>query len=309
MLHAQGFEAWGADIRGSVDNFPGKEYVPCDLQDERSVTLLLDEVQPDCVIHLAAQSSAGISFGEPLRTIRGNVLPVLYILDFLRTRSLKTRLLAVGSADEYGPVPPEAMPLVESRAGNPVNPYALSKVIQAQCCTSYASLYGVDVVITRSFNHTGPGQTDTFVLPSFARQIAEIEAGLRPPVMEVGDLEVRRDFLDVRDVAGAYAALIERGRKGEIYNVCSGRAYRLRDLLDQIIKIAGIEVEVRTAKGRLRPVDTPELRGDNGKIIRDTSWEPKIPMEETLSSLVAHWREIVGGRNETVARRPTGGDR
>jgi GDP-4-dehydro-6-deoxy-D-mannose reductase len=299
MLHARGFEAWGADIKGSVDNFPGREYVPCDLQDERAVTVLLDEIQPDYILHLAAQSSAGISFAEPLRTIRSNVLPILYILDFLRTRSLKTRLLAVGSADEYGPVDPEVMPLVESRTPNPVNPYALSKVMQAECCKSYASLYEVDVVITRSFNHTGAGQTDTFVLPSFARQVAEIEAELRPPVIEVGDLEVRRDFLDVRDVGAAYIALLEEGHKGEIYNVCSARAYRLRDLLDQIIDIAGVKVEIRVSSDRLRPVDTPELRGDNGKIIKDTAWEPKIAMKDTLSALVDHWRQVVGRANAT----------
>jgi GDP-4-dehydro-6-deoxy-D-mannose reductase len=272
------------------------------LQDGRAVTVLLDEIQPDYIVHLAAQSSAGVSFSEPLRTIRSNVLPILYILDFLRTRSLKTRLLAVGSADEYGPVARDAMPLVENRAPNPVNPYALSKVMQAECCKSYASLYEVDVVITRSFNHTGAGQTDTFVLPSFARQVAEIEAGLRPPVIEVGDLEVLRDFLDVRDVGAAYIALLEKGRKGEIYNVCSGRAYRLRDLLDQIIDIAGVQVEVRVSSERLRPVDTPELRGDNGKIVRDTAWEPQISMKDTLSALVAHWRQVIGKGN--TAGRP-----
>lgn len=297
MLHARGFETWGADVKDSTEEFPGKEYIPCDLQDENAVAALLDKIRPEYIIHLAAQSSAGVSFGEPLRTIRSNVLPILHILDFLRTRSLKTRLLAVGSADEYGPVSQDAMPLVESRAPNPVNPYALSKVMQAECCKSYAALYEVDVVITRSFNHTGAGQTDTFVLPSFARQVAEIGAGLRHPVIEVGNLDVRRDFLDVRDVGAAYIALLEKGRKGEIYNVCSGRAYRLHDLLDQIIQIAGTKVEVRVSADRLRPVDTPELRGDNGKITRDTGWEPKISMKDTLSTLVAHWREMIGKAN------------
>jgi GDP-4-dehydro-6-deoxy-D-mannose reductase len=297
LLHARGFETWGTDIRAGGENFPAKQYVPCDLLNQNSVNDLLDEVQPDCIIHLAAQSSAGISFDEPLQTIRSNVFPILYILDFLRTRSTDTRMLAVGSADEYGPVSEDAMPLVESRALNPVNPYSLSKVMQEQCCKSYASLYDLDVVTTRSFNHTGAGQTDTFVLPSFARQVAEIEAGMRPPVIEVGNLEVRRDFLDVKDVGAAYIALIEKGRKGEVYNVCSGEAYSLQDLLDQIIEIAGVNVEVRMSDDRLRPVDTMELRGDNGKLTRDTAWEPKISMKDTLSSLVAHWREIVRKAN------------
>ncbi|MFH1756089.1 MAG: GDP-mannose 4,6-dehydratase [Candidatus Latescibacterota bacterium] len=297
MLHAKGYQVWGTDIMDGGAVFPGDAYLPCDLQDEQAVNVLLDEVHPDCIIHLAAQSSARVSFDEPLPTIRNNVLPVLYILDCLRSRSLKTRLLAVGSADEYGPVPEKAMPLIETRAANPVNPYALSKVMQSDSCRSYASLYGVDVVITRSFNHTGPRQTDTFVLPSFARQVAEIEAGMRPPVLEVGNLEVRRDFLDVTDVVAAYIALLEKGQKGEIYNVCSGVAHSLQDLLDQLILIAGVHVEVRISDQRLRPVDTPELRGDHGKLTRDTAWQPRISMHDMLSSLLAYWRGMIRKAN------------
>jgi GDP-4-dehydro-6-deoxy-D-mannose reductase len=300
-LKAGGYEVWGTDIKGSIKNFPGSQYVPSDLQDERAVTLLLDEVKPDAIIHLAAQASARVSFDEPLRTVRNNLLPGLYILDFLRRKSLQTRLLVVGSAEEYGPLPAGEMPLQETLAAHPVNPYALSKTLQHLCSRSYAELYGMDVVITRSFNHTGPGQTDTFVLGSFARQIAEIEAGLKPAVIEVGNLEVKRDFLDVRDVADAYLALMEKGRPGEVYNVCSGTAFSLGDLLDQLVQISGVDIEIKVASERLRPVDTPELRGDHSKITTDTGWRPAIPTEHTLRSLLDSWRDKVKeSQNEKI---------
>ncbi len=294
MLQARGYEAWGTDLKGGVDEFPGKAYVPCDLQDERAVTHLLDEVHPGGVVHLAAQSSAGISFGEPLETIRNNVLPALHILEFLRIRSSETRLLVIGSAEEYGPVGAEDLPLAEDHPTCPVSPYALSKMIQGACSKSYASLYGVDIILTRSFNHSGRGQSDTFVLGSFARQIAEIEMGLREPVIEVGNLDVQRDFMDVRDASAAYIALLEKGRSGEVYNVCTGRAYRLRELLDTLCRIAGIDIEKRVARGRLRPLDTLELRGDPSKIEGETGWKAGIPIEETLGELLDYWRARIG---------------
>ncbi len=295
LLQSRGYEVWGTDIRDSQKDFPGKECVIGDLLDERTVTLLLDVADPDAIIHLAGQSSARLSFDEPHRTIRSNILPCLYILDLLRTRSLRTRLLAVGSAEEYGPLDAGAMPIKEDCPTHPVSPYALSKAMQNECCRSYHSLYNVDVIITRSFNHTGPGQTDTFVLGSIARQIAEIEEGLREPVIEIGNLEVRRDFLDVRDVGEAYLSLLEKGKSGEVYNVCSGKAYNLHELLDQLCRFASMDVELRVTKDRLRPVDTPELRGDPGKIHGDTGWAPRIPIEKTLQALLDHWRESIRG--------------
>jgi GDP-4-dehydro-6-deoxy-D-mannose reductase len=295
-LQARGYEVWGTDIKGGLGDFPGKQYVPCDLLDERAVTLLLDEVKPDTILHLAAQSSARVSFDEPLWTIRNNLMPGLYILDFLRRKSLHSRLLVVGSAEEYGPQGEGRKLLVETMPAHPVNPYALSKTLQHQCARSYAELYGVEVVITRSFNHTGQGQSDTFVLGSFARQIAEIEAGLKPPYIEVGNLEVKRDFLDVRDVVEAYIALLEKGRPGEVYNVCSGRVYGLGDLLGRLIRMSGIDIEIRVAPERLRPVDTTELRGDPTRIKADTGWQPVVPIDQTLRSLLDSWREMIEER-------------
>jgi GDP-4-dehydro-6-deoxy-D-mannose reductase len=298
MLRDEGFEVWGLDKKSAMGSFPGKEYIPFDLSEGKSIGRLLSDVKPSFIIHLAAQSSAGQSIHEPLRTIRSNILPTLYIMDAMRSRSLSARLLAIGSAEEYGPVEGEGVRLKETQASNPVNPYALSKVLQNQCCRSYAALYNVDVVITRSFNHTGPGQEEIFVLPSFTRQIIEIKRGLRPPVIEVGDLDVKRDFLDVRDAARAYIALMREGKRGEVYNVCAGTSYNLKTLLDSLCERAGITVDVQVKEERIRPVDTRELLGDNSKIKSDTGWEPKIPIEETLESLLRFWEKEIGSSAE-----------
>jgi GDP-4-dehydro-6-deoxy-D-mannose reductase len=293
MLHEGGWTTWGVDRRQTLEEFAGEEYVACDLQDEIAVERVLDRVRPEFIVHLAAQSSAGRSFAEPALTIRNNVIPVLNILDYVRKRQANTRLLAVGSADIYGPVEEDILPLQENRSPNPVNAYALSKSLQEQCCRQYASLYEIDVVATRSFNHTGHGQTEVFVLSSFAKQIVEIKKGLREPVVEVGNTEVRRDFLDVTDVCRAYLALLEKGRRGEVYNVCSGTSHSVRELLETLCRLADVKLRTDVKDNRLRATDIRELRGDNSKIKADTGWTPEIPLEDTLQSLLDYWdREI-----------------
>jgi GDP-4-dehydro-6-deoxy-D-mannose reductase len=292
-LGSDGLDVWGTDVRDSVHGNSPSRYRCRDLTDEKAVSVLLDEAQPDAIIHLAAQSSAGKSFSEPAATIRNNVLPVLHILEYLRTNNAAAKLLAVGSADVYGPVKPDDLPLVETRIPNPVNPYSLSKTFQEQICAQYASLHGVDVVMTRSFNHTGRGQRDVFVLPSFARQIAQIKLGNQDPVVAVGNVDVRRDFSDVHDVVQAYLALLRKGRCGEIYNVCSGKSHSLRELLEKTAELAGVRIEIKIEADRVRPVDMEELRGDPAKITGHTGWSAKIPIETTLESLLGFWFEKI----------------
>lgn len=290
LVHG-GFEVWGAD-RVSDDRFTGKRQLAVDLTDETTVGAMLEQARPAFIVHLAAQASVKRSFDRPVETILNNTLPILHILDRLRSEPVSCRLLVIGSADEYGPVATaDALPLREDDAVNPGNPYAMAKSIQNLYCKGYAALYGLDVVVTRSFNHTGAGQPDAFVLSSFARQVAEIKLGRRDPVIEVGNLEVKRDFLDVSDVCEAYVALLHKGKRGETYNVCSGQSFRLRDLLDQLCEVAGMEVEIAVDPDRLRPLDTPELRGDPAKIQSDTGWEPRIPIGDTLHSLVRYWEQ------------------
>jgi GDP-4-dehydro-6-deoxy-D-mannose reductase len=285
-LVADGFDVVGADLEATSDPIDTRA---CNLENQADLGRLLDDVAPEWIVHLAAQSSAGRSFDEPHATIRNNLLPALHLLDYLREHGSKARLLVVGSADVYGAVPKEALPIAESQLPRPANPYALSKWLQEETCRQYASLYGIDVVMTRSFNHTGAGQRDTFVLPSFARQIAEIRLGRRDARVEVGNIEIERDFSDVRDVCRAYRQLLEAGRTGVIYNVCSGTSHSLRTLLEKLAALAGVEIDIVVDEKRVRPVDMEVLRGDHSLLTRDTGWQPAIPIEDTLQSLLDYW--------------------
>jgi GDP-4-dehydro-6-deoxy-D-mannose reductase len=288
-LDADGFDVWGVDRDRDPDDRSGR-ILAGDLCDGEVVKSVLERVRPAYVVHLAAQSSAGRSFEDPAFTIRNNLLPALHLLEHLRAIGGDgTRVLAVGSAEVYGPVGPGDLPLGEDRIPRPVSPYALGKLFQEQSCAHFASLYGSDVVMTRSFNHTGAGQRDTFVLSSFARQMIEIKNGLRPPQVHVGNIDVSRDFLDVRDVCRAYTLLLAKGRRGTVYNVCSGVAHSLRVLLGTLATMAGVDVEIRSDPDRVRRTDIPELCGDNWRIAADTGWAPSIPIEETLRGLLDYW--------------------
>jgi GDP-4-dehydro-6-deoxy-D-mannose reductase len=300
-LVAAGHDVWGVDRAGAPSDLEAQRHITADLTHPDEVTSALERSRPQWIVHLAAQASVRTSFDEPIPTVLNNTLPTLHILDWLRRAGVGARLLAIGSAEEYGVVPPDALPLAEVTPANPSSPYALAKSLQNQACRAYASLYGVDVVCTRSFNHTGAGQRDAFVLPSFARQMCEMKAGLREAVLEVGNLDVRRDFLDVRDVCAAYEALLERGQRGETYNVCSGRSRRLHDLVERLSELAGVDVEIKVDPQRLRPVDMPELRGDGAKIEAATGWKPTIEMDDTLRSLLDYWSGRVV--DETSNRR------
>ncbi|HEX5132266.1 MAG TPA: GDP-mannose 4,6-dehydratase [Candidatus Krumholzibacteria bacterium] len=287
-LVAGGYEVWGAD-RVAVGDFVGQRCFTGDLADEAVVADLLERVAADCIVHLAGQASVRASFDDPVQTLTDNTRPALNILNHVRTTGARTRVLLVGSADEYGIVDPAQLPLAETTPVVPESPYAVAKAIQNQYGRMFARLYGVDALMTRSFNHTGPGQRDAFVLSSFARQVAAIRRGTRADIIEVGNLDVKRDFLDVRDVCDAYTVLLKKGRTGETYNVCSGNSYRIGDLLRQLCDIAGVSVTIRVDKDRLRPVDMPDLRGDPARMTEHTGWQARLPIEQTLASLLDYW--------------------
>jgi GDP-4-dehydro-6-deoxy-D-mannose reductase len=250
--------------------------------------------RPDRVYHLAAQSSPHDSWRDPATTLRTNILGLAHLLEALRREAPRARVLVVGSAEEYGQVPLERQPIAEDSELRPASPYAVSKVSQGFLALQYALGHGMALVRTRTFNHTGPGRGDGFAESSFARQIAEIEAGSRPPEIRVGNLEAVRDFSDVRDVVEAYAQLLEAGLPGEVYNVCSGRGVRIREVLDRLLALSEARIEVRVDPGRLRPADTPSLVGDPGRLRRATGWEPRVPLEQTLRDLLDDWRRRVG---------------
>jgi GDP-4-dehydro-6-deoxy-D-mannose reductase len=203
-------------------------------------------------------------------------------------------MVVVGSAEEYGLVQPHEMPLGEDAPLRPASPYAVSKVAQGFLALQYALSLGLPIVRTRTFHHTGPRRGQQFAESSFARQLAEIEAGRRDPRLEVGNLEAVRDFTDVRDVVRAYWALLEGGAPGEVYNVCSGRGVRMADLLEELVRLSGLKVEIRVDPERLRPLDVPVLVGDPGRLHAATGWLASTPLARTLRDLLDHWRERVG---------------
>jgi GDP-4-dehydro-6-deoxy-D-mannose reductase len=283
---------------------PGLRLVEADLADPPAVQSVLAEARPDAVVHLAGQSSPQQSWLDPGGTLRANVLGIVHLVDAARRAGLRPALLVVGSAEEYGPVTPDETPLRETSPLRPLSPYAVSKVAQGLLARECGAAAGLRVVRTRTFHHTGPGRGEAFAESSFARQVAEIEAGLRPAVIHVGNLEAIRDFTDVRDVVRAYWALLEKGEAGEVYNVCSGRGRPIRELLDVLLGLARADVEIRVDPERLRPADVPVQVGDPSRLRALTGWEPRIPLETTLEDLLDDWRRRVASH---AASPPAGG--
>jgi len=263
-----------------------------DVRDVDAVERVVGEHAPDAIFHLAAQSFVPESLARPRETFDVNVFGTLSLcqgLQRLRARGIDPTVVITSSAEVYGAVSPDAVPIDEHRPTNPRNPYAASKVAQEALGLSAWHAWGARCVIARAFNHIGPGQSPRFVVPAFARRLAEIAVG-GDRVLMVGNLESIRDFTDVRDVARAYVLLAERGAPGEIYNVCSGHAYAIKDVLRELILLARVGVEVREDASRLRPSDTPILVGSNAKLRAATGWEPEYRLERTLEEVYAYER-------------------
>jgi GDP-4-dehydro-6-deoxy-D-mannose reductase len=272
----------------------GVRLLEADLEDAAAVESAVAAVRPESIIHLAGQSSVHESWANPAATLRTNVIGLLHVFEAVRRRRLSPRVLVVGSAEEYGAVDPGAAPLTEDAPLRPLSPYAVSKVAQGYLALQYALSRDLSVIRTRTFPHTGPGRGEAFAESSFARQIAEVEAGRRRPVLAVGNLDAVRDFTDVRDVVRAYWALLERGASGEVYNVCSGQGTSIGDVLRSLLEIAGAQVDLQVDRERLRPSDLPSLVGDPRKLREATGWEPRVPLERTLRDLLDDWRERLG---------------
>jgi GDP-4-dehydro-6-deoxy-D-mannose reductase len=260
-----------------------------DIRDPDSLVAAVENARPDAVVHLAGQSSAAVSFDDPAETFRVNALGTWNLLEAVRKAAPRARVIVVGSAESYGPQP-EGTRVNESAPFRPVSPYGLSKAAADAFADNAGRTHGLDVVRTRSFAHAGPGQTPRFALPSFAQQIAAIEAGRAEPVLRVGNLDVTRDITDVRDVAAAYVALIERGAAGAAYNVCSGRSLRLSDVTGQLVSRARVPIRIDVDRARFRPADVPYLVGDPTAIRRDCGWQATTPVEQILDDLLADWR-------------------
>jgi GDP-4-dehydro-6-deoxy-D-mannose reductase len=267
--------------------------VECDMHDAGTVRHVLRDVRPDRIFHLAAQSYVPTSWLTPAETLSVNVLGQVNLFEAIRDLDLPARVHIAGSSEEYGLVLPHEVPIREESPLRPLSPYAVSKVAQDMLAYQYWKSYGLHVVRTRGFNHTGPRRGEVFVTSNFARQVAEIEKGLREPVVWVGNLDSVRDFTDVRDMVRAYWLALERGEPGEVYNICSGRGYSVHQVLEILLALAHVKVEVREDPARMRPSDVTLLLGDCSKFRGATGWEPTIPFEVTLKDLLEYWRTRV----------------
>jgi len=267
--------------------------VDCDLRDAAAVRNTLNEVRPDYIFHLAAQSYVPISWKAPEETLTTNIISELHLLEAMRELGLDARIQVAGSSEEYGLVHEEEAPITEENPLRPLSPYAVSKVAQDLLAYQYNRSYGLYTVRTRAFNHTGPRRGHVFVTSDWSRQIALIEKGKKEPVIEVGNLEARRDFSDVRDIVRAYWLALEKGEPGEVYNIGSGKAITIRELLDMLLSMTDAEIKVRQDPERMRPSDVMLLVTDYSKFNRATGWEPQIPFEKTARDLLDYWRERV----------------
>jgi len=279
-------------LRSSGDEVGGTD-LETDITDPDSIRRALDAARPEVVYHLAALSHVGTSWDAPVQVFRVNVEGTLNVLLAALEAGVQ-RVLLIGSAEQYGIVPTERMPITEDEHLRPVTPYGASKAAAEMAASHAVRGRGLEVVCVRAFNHLGPGQSDALVAPAIARQVAEAEAG-DDDVIRTGDLTPKRDFTDVRDVVRAYRLLVEHGTPGESYNVCSGRPVAVQDVADHLVSLARKPLRLELDPARLRPVEVPVHWGDNTKLKQATGWIPEIPLEAALADILEWWRAKAAG--------------
>ncbi len=264
-----------------------------DLCDPAAVQRMLEETAPGVIFHLAALAHVGASWRDPWPTLENNIRAQLNLLEGLVRLGVNPRVMIVSSNEVYGLVRPAELPVSEANPLRPNSPYAVSKIAQDMLGLTYYLSYQLPVVRVRPFNHLGPRQAPGFVAPDFARQIAEAEVGKRPPRIQVGNLEAKRDFTDVRDMVRAYYLAATRGAPGEVYNIGSGQSHAIQELLDILLSYSQVEMAVERDPARLRPSDVPDARCDASKFRALTGWQPTIPLETTLRDVLDDWRARV----------------
>ena len=261
-----------------------------DILDKNQISELLSEEKPDYLFHLAAQSSVAYSWKNPTLTV--NIKGCVNLLEAVKDADKKPRVLLIGSGEEYGHIKKDECPIIEDNVLRPGNIYAATKSCQNMLGKIYSDAYGLDVMMVRAFNHIGPNQTPMFVVADFCKQVADIEKGKQEPVIYVGNLSAKRDFTDVRDVVKAYALLVKNGRRGETYNVGTGHAIEIRQILDEIIAMSDRDIEVKIDEKKLRPVDVPIIEPDIDKIRKEVGWQPVISLKQTLKETLEYWRSV-----------------
>jgi len=267
--------------------------IETDIKDAHSMQKTIDEIEPDYIFHLAAQSFVPTSWKAPSETVVTNILGTLNLFEAVRNSNSDPRIQVAGSSEEYGKVFPDELPIKENNPLRPLSPYAVSKVATDLLGYQYHQSYGLKIVRTRAFNHTGPRRGEPFVTSNFAKQVAEIETGLKPPVIHVGNLNAQRDFTDVRDIVNAYWLSVQKCEFGEVYNICTGVATKIRSVLDLVLSMADVNIEIKQDPDRMRPSDVEILLCDCSKFRQRTGWKPAIAFEDTMRDLLDYWRKLV----------------
>jgi GDP-4-dehydro-6-deoxy-D-mannose reductase len=298
LLLSEGFEVagiarWRSKTDGLAPIFHHLRLIEADLLDLHSLQKALIEIRPDYIYHLAAQSYVPASWTSPSVTLEINVVGSANLFEAVRNAQIDPVIQIACSSEEYGMVKPDECPIKETNQLRPLSPYGVSKLAMDYLGYQYFRSYGLKIIRTRGFNHTGPRRGPVFAESSFAKQIAEIEKGKTEPVVKVGNLEAKRDYTDVRDMVRGYYLATLKGEPGEVYNICSGKAVKIKEVLDRLIAQSKVKIKVVQDPARMRPSDVQILLGDNHKFRKQTGWAPKIPLEQTLTDLLNYWRQEV----------------
>lgn len=290
-LESNGYEVYGTTLHSPETGLPKNVFV-CDIASTEQLSSVFTKIMPDAIFHLAGWSNPGSSFTNPQKTFEVNVIGTINLLESVRKiDNFHPRILAIGSAAEFGVVAQESLPVTEKTVLNPNSPYGVSKVSSWFVCQQYVSSYKMDIVYATPFNHTGPGQLPGFIAPDVASQIALIEKGAKEPVIFTGDLSPKRDMLDVRDVVRAYRLLFEKGISGERYLISSGKSVPVVQVVDSLLSLSKTKITHQIDPTRMRPSDIPDQYGDYQKINQLTGWKPEIALEKTLQDLLDWYRE------------------
>ena len=296
LLVGEGYQIFGLTLSNNLENLAQIEsqisLAYGDIRDAQAVKKIVAQVQPDYLYHLAGSAFVPDAEANAILVYEVNLMGTLNVLEAVRSLFLKTRVLVVGSGEVYGAVSNEHLPVNEGHSLRPTTPYGVTKACADLAANQYATAYQTDVVRVRAFNHTGPRQSEQFVCSGFAKQLVEIESGIRKPLLHVGNLETRRDFSDVRDVVRGYRTILEEGRRGEVYHIGSGTAWKIGDLLRILLgKSSAGNIGLQQDPARLRSNDLPLMLCDASKLHRELGWKPEIPLEQTLHDLLEYWRE------------------
>ncbi|MBW2974480.1 GDP-mannose 4,6-dehydratase [Candidatus Woesearchaeota archaeon] len=298
FLLSKGYDVWGiVRWRSTTENISGiksrLKIIEADLNDSHSFYNAINKIKPEEIYHLAAQSFVPTSWTAPADTMKTNVIGTINLFEAVRKAAIDPKIQVAGSSEEYGMVLPNEIPIKETNPLRPLSPYGVSKVAQDMLSYQYFKSYGLKTVVTRGFNHTGPRRGEVFICSNFAKQIVEVEKGKKKPVIKVGNLKAKRDFTDVRDMVRGYHLALQKGTAGERYNICSGKAYSMQEVLDKLLKLSDVDIKVEKDPERMRPSDVPILLGDNTKFTKATGWKPEISFEQTLKDIMDYWRERI----------------